>query len=361
MPQFDPFSPDYATARARFRSATIAPEWHHEAYGITASGLTDDELTIDVARYGSATADRLLIISSGLHGTEAPFGSAVQLAWLNSLPHGWTPPTGVAVLLIHSLNPYGHAMIRRANEDNVDLNRNFLEPEQFAVLKEQTAKSFGPLDPYVNPPRPPGLINWFPIVFPWMALRFGMKTLQHVLPAGQYAYPKGIFYGGEAHSQSTQIVMNEMPHWIGPARQVLHLDFHTGLGRFATYKLLASDPADSERVRLAERIFGSQHVEADHLTPGGYHNHGDIGEWLSGRFSDRTYLYLCAEFGSYGSTRVIGALRRENQVHFWGDREGKTYKRVKRECRNIFVPESLRWREACVGDALAVIELAIAA
>jgi hypothetical protein len=179
------------------------------------------------------------------------------------------------------------------------------------------------------------------------------------LPAGQYAFPKGIFYGGEKHSQSTRIIMNEIPRWVGPARHVLHLDFHTGLGPFAKYKLLASDAVGSERVRLAEQLFGKDRVEADHQTPGGYHNYGDMGEWLGKRFIDRTYLYLCAEFGTFGSTRVIGSLRRENQVHFWGDPESSRYRQIKKRCSDTFAPTSAQWQGIVLNSSIELIVTAI--
>ncbi|MCP4200482.1 MAG: DUF2817 domain-containing protein, partial [bacterium] len=31
------------------------------------------------------------------------------------------------VVIVHALNPYGFAHLRRADEDNVDLNRNFVD------------------------------------------------------------------------------------------------------------------------------------------------------------------------------------------------------------------------------------------
>ena len=36
-------------------------------------------------------------------------------------------PDGVALVLVHAVNPWGFAWLRRVNEDNVDLNRNFLD------------------------------------------------------------------------------------------------------------------------------------------------------------------------------------------------------------------------------------------
>ena len=36
-------------------------------------------------------------------------------------------PEGLAHLAIHAINPYGFAWLRRVTEDNVDLNRNFVD------------------------------------------------------------------------------------------------------------------------------------------------------------------------------------------------------------------------------------------
>lgn len=358
MPFLAAFSPDYVTARQRFRSLIADRGWHQESHIIRADGFAEGDLTIDWARIGSDNADRMLIISSGLHGTEAPFGSAVQTGWIESLPKSWEPPPQLAVVLLHSLNPYGFAQVRRANEDNVDLNRNFLQPEQFAELRDRTSRSYGPLDPFLNPRKPPGTFNWFPFIVAYGALRFGKKTLQETVPAGQYAFPKGIFYGGHEECQTTRILMTQMERWLGSARQVLHLDFHTGLGPFATYKLLASGKMNPALIERAETWFGKYRVEADHQTPGGYHNFGDMGEWLGHRFADREYLYLCAEFGTYGSTRVIGALRRENQAHHWGNPASTRYQQIKQHCRDTFTPESPQWREQTLLQSKDLIALA---
>ncbi len=40
---------------------------------------------------------------------------------------GASVPDDLAVVLIHAINPYGFAWIRRVNEDNVDLNRNCID------------------------------------------------------------------------------------------------------------------------------------------------------------------------------------------------------------------------------------------
>ena len=75
------FSSDYATARDRFRKAASRLGWRLEAHPVGASGPHGEELTIDV---GSSTgnAERVLVVSSGIHGVEGFFGSAVQIALL---------------------------------------------------------------------------------------------------------------------------------------------------------------------------------------------------------------------------------------------------------------------------------------
>ncbi|MCE9533480.1 MAG: DUF2817 domain-containing protein [Planctomycetes bacterium] len=355
MTPLDAYSPDYKTARVRFRSLIAERGWDAEAIPIDVPGYAPDDLTIDVARVGSPNAERLLVLTSGLHGAEGLFGSAVQLAWLASLPRHWEPPAGFAVLLIHALNPHGVAEVHRANEDNVDLNRNFLSEDEFARLRETTARDYGPFDGYLNPACSPSRIDWFPPLFLWMALRYGFGTLQRILPAGQYEFSKGIFHGGSALAQSTKIVMNEMPRWVGAARFVIHFDYHTGLGKFGDFKLLASDPAGSKQVNLARRLFGDL-VVPDHETEGGYHNFGDMGEWLSRRFADLNYLYLCAEFGTYGSTRVIGTLRRDNQARHWTPPESPLRAMTRAEMLEVFVPSSHGWRWAVVQKSVRLIQ-----
>ncbi len=359
MTPLEAFSPDYKTARARFRALVAERGWTHEAHDVTANGFAAGELTIDVAAIGPANAERLLILSSGIHGGEGFFGSAVQLAWLASLPASWMPPDGCAIRLIHALNPFGFAMLRRANEDNVDLNRNFLRNNDFVALGERTARDYGLLDPYLNPSRPPSRIDWFPLIFPWMALKFGFPFLRFVMPAGQYSFPKGIFFGGDRFCRTTEVVMNESPRWAGAAQRIIHLDFHTGLGRYGDFRLLVSDPAGSDRMKLALGHFGKDRVKIDHEVPDGYHNHGDMGEWLSQRFADRDYLYLCAEFGTYGSTRVIGTLRRENQAHFFCSPGLPAYERSKRDMLATFTPLSSGWRWSVVHQSIELIRTAV--
>src|SRR5580765_4989856 len=80
------FSVDYATARHRFREAATRLGCETHAYPIGGHGPHGEDLTIDVAITPGSRPDRALVISSGIHGVEGFFGSAVQLAALEE----WT-------------------------------------------------------------------------------------------------------------------------------------------------------------------------------------------------------------------------------------------------------------------------------
>ena len=129
------FSNDYVTARRRFREAVAACGGRLDSLILSSTGPQGEDLTIDIAWFGSPKPRRVFAHSSGLHGVEAFAGSAIQLQWL---AEGARPiPEDGAIIIVHVLNPYGMAWLRRFNENNVDLNRNFLAPnEQFAGAPE---------------------------------------------------------------------------------------------------------------------------------------------------------------------------------------------------------------------------------
>ena len=66
----------------------------------------------------------LAVIISGTRGVEGFCGSGCQVGFLVERVYEGLPKS-VGVVLVHALNPYGFAWLRRVNEENVDLNRNF--------------------------------------------------------------------------------------------------------------------------------------------------------------------------------------------------------------------------------------------
>ena len=110
-------------------------------------GLEGETLATDVVRIGPADAKRLLVLTSATHGVEGFCGSGAQIALMRdeALP-ALMEKLGVAMLLVHAINPYGFSYLSRTTEGNVDLNRNSVDFRR-AVAAEPglrgTARSAG--------------------------------------------------------------------------------------------------------------------------------------------------------------------------------------------------------------------------
>lgn len=351
------FSPDYTAARARFRGSALALGCAMEEHPIGGKGPDGDVLTLDVARLGADLPERVVIVSSGLHGVEGFFGSAVQAALLEEQLGGYQPPAGCALLLIHGLNPYGFAWLRRVNEDNVDLNRNFLLAGE---AYEGAPERYAELDGLFNPKRRPSRLEPFVPQAVWAILKYGMPALKDTLPVGQFDFPDGLFFGGQGPSALQALLDRHLPRWIGKAEQVLHVDFHTGQGKWGTYALVANHPPDDPRLEHLRRVFGDS-IESWEPDATLYTIRGGLGAWCAERFPDAVYDELTAEFGTYHSIRVVEALRAENMAHQHCDPGDPAIERAKAHLKEVFAPADSRWREHVVEQAVDVVQKAIEA
>jgi Protein of unknown function (DUF2817) len=348
------FSTNYITARDRFREAVISLGYRHEAHPINQLAPSGEELTIDVGLSYSPNASQVVVISSGLHGIEGFLGSAIQLALLKDSEFAISPPTNTNLVLIHALNPYGFAWHRRWNEDNVDLNRNFLLIEE---LYQGSPKDYPKLNSFLNPTSPPSQFEPFLLKAIWLILRYGMVSLMNTLPVGQYDYPKGLFFGGHAPSKTQRILSEHLSSWIGSASEVIHIDIHTGLGQWGTYKLLFDGLATSESFPRLAQQFGVEKIEA--FSPGGtaYQSRGGLGVWCQALIPQCRYDFLTAEFGTYSVIQVFKALRSENRAYWWA-RPGINYQWTKQQLVEMFSPINQKWREKCIIEGIEICKRA---
>ena len=154
----DAFSPDYTTARERFRAEACARGFGHEAFPVGGIDPDGADLTIDAAIWGSSRSRHAVVVSSGLHGVEGYLGSAVQLAFLRQGFGEPALPDNVAVVLLHALDPFGFAWGRRFDEENVDLNRNFLVNGD---VYRGSPSRYSQLDDLLNPKHAPSSFDPF--------------------------------------------------------------------------------------------------------------------------------------------------------------------------------------------------------
>ena len=229
MNPLDAYPSKYEDARQRFRDAATQAGAILKRHSISAAGFEDGALTIDVATVGNPDPSRAVVVSSGVHGVVGFSGSAIQVAWLSQIVGSGTIPDGAAVILVHGINPYGFKMLRRTNEDNVDLNRNFLTSDSDY---ERSPNAYALLNGFLNPASPPSPFEPFRLKALWNIRRFGLPGLKNALAGGQHGFPQGLFFGGTGPAQSTRIIQDNLEEWIGAARDVVHVDLHTGLGKY---------------------------------------------------------------------------------------------------------------------------------
>ena len=344
------FSADYFIARDRFRCAAGAAS---SAYDLAATGPNGEKLSIDIAWIGDPAARRLLFVTSGIHGVEGFAGSALQCAFLAAKIE---PLPDCAVALVHALNPWGFAHLRRVNENNVDLNRNFLvapgaysgAPPEYRVLNR-----------FLNPPSPPAA-DAFHLRAGYHAARHGLHALRKAIATGQYEHARGLFFGGNCLEQSSAILLRWLSERCAGVKQMLALDLHTGLGRFAAITLLATRNTAAERVAalsdaLAMPIAQGGAVERS----GAYFARGAMLDALPETLPHARIDALTAEFGTYGGLRMLHALREENRWHHYGS--GEQDHPAKRRLAATFNPDSAHWRDAVLAQGTQLLSRALAA
>jgi hypothetical protein len=332
------FSPDYDSARGRFREAATAAGAALHAMALPGAAPNGNPLFIDIAWVGAAHPRRIFLHTCGLHGIEAYTGSAVQLAFLESAP---APGHDDALVVAHVLNPYGMAWLRRTNENNVDLNRNFLlNGERW----EGAPALYRMLDPILNPKSPP-VHDAFRVRAPAIAIKLGFQRVKHAIAEGQYEYTRGLFFGGHELQTGPRLFSAWLQQHLSCAAYVFALDLHTGLGRRGTDTLLSA-PGDL----VSARSELNAALERDLTDPSGpsvaYTVRGGYGGALRHLLPRSRLDFVLQEIGTYPPLTVLHALREENRWHFYGD--GSIVHPAKLRLREVLCPAAVDWRRRAV-------------
>jgi hypothetical protein len=354
------FSEDYFLARDRFRNFAKTAGGQLHSIPLNAAGPNNEELTIDISWFGAPKPRRILLHSSGLHGVEGFAGSAIQLQMLQAAP---ALPQDAALVVVHTLNPYGMSHLRRVNENNVDLNRNFLtiEDKGTADRLEEVFTVYRQFDRFLNPANPPTR-DFFTVKAAVLILRYGMPRLRQAVVGGQYWFPKGLFYGGQLSHGHADFVESERQQGareyqtflttrLDGVERVIAIDVHTGLGKYGVDALLAETQLD----RLGT-IFGERVIAAN-LHTGGYAAWGTLGGMVQRVAPAADVLFVTQEFGTYPAVRVVHALREENRWHHYG--AGALNHPTKRMLKRTFCPDDPSWREAVLKRGQELISQAV--
>jgi len=339
------FPSDYQSAREQFLAAAHAAGCRLSSLALEAVGPQDERLSIDIARLGVSGARKLLIHSCGLHGVEGFAGSAVQRQLLLTPP---SLPDDCGLILVHILNPYGMAWLRRTNQANVDLNRNFFFGDQQRPSK---AESYAKLDSLLNPATAPRRELFIFRALGYL-LRYGYRNLKSTIAQGQYAFPKGLFYGGRELQWEVQLYRDWLRSQLFRPERLLVIDLHTGLGKLgeeSLFQALSATPPEVLSKALTTRVT-SDGINSKVL---GYRTLGGHEELYRGLFPASRIDFLTHEFGTRSSLQVLQALRRENQWHHFGD--GTINHPSKRALLDVFCPSDPHWRRRIVERGVRMI------
>ncbi len=316
-----------------------------------------DDYYIDQIEIIPTQKEKLLCITTGLHGIEGYVGNYIlqhfvyqQLKLIN------TDNTGV--ILVHGINPYGMANKRKVNENNVDLNRNFLDFNETIEPNESYIKNAA----YYLPSKLPS--------HKWVAnTQFLFKTAKLFLNTkkdkieegtlrGQYRYKEGFYYGGKQQEKSTTYVLDLFERIFDEAyKTIIEIDIHTGYGPKKQMSIVNS----LYETRSSESLVKTFNYPLIQVASGDdfYKIKGDMIEYLDEKYKinkqGKLYFGTCFEFGTIGDDIVsqlksLRAMIHENSAHLYHKENERILESVKEDFRKLYMPSEKEWLQKVIED-----------
>lgn len=350
------FSANYQQARQRFIQAARLANASCESLENPCEGIGGAGLFTDVASLGSTEASRALVLISGTHGVEGFAGSAIQTGLLyDDILTGLDDD--IQVVMVHALNPYGFAFLRRANEDNIDLNRNFLDhslpyPENTEYSRLANVVAPRSISPLAN--------SWSKLKVAWYGLSRSREALQKAVTQGQYTHPKGLFFGGNQPSWSNKTLHRIIQRYLLKSKKTLIVDIHTGLGPYGDGELIINDPPESPQFQRAQAIWGKARVKSTC-------NGQSVSAQLFGTVKSAFYTALPdadvtaagLEFGTFPLMDVFHALRDENWLFHYGAENHPKAKQIKEDFLRKFYPDDNAWKQRVWEQGAGIVKQAL--
>jgi hypothetical protein len=341
------FAQSYAEARDKFFDAARSRGLGVDTHVHPLAGRDGEMLAMDVARDGPMNAKSLLVLSSGCHGVEGFCGSGVQVALLGDPGfHGAAEAAGVAVLYIHGLNPYGFSWWRRTTHENVDLNRNFRD---FAAPPPANAR-YDELAALIVPETWPPEAATTASLDAFVAAH-GERALQQAISGGQYAHPRGLFYGGDAPTWS-HATLRQVLHRHGTRCERLGwIDLHTGLGPSGHGERIFANRDDAAAYARAKSWWG----DVTSFYDGSSTSAVLTGLMFNAAYEEcpqAEYTGIALEYGTLPQDQVMLALRADQWLENHPDADAATRAAIKRQVRDAFYVDTDEWKERIVAQGV---------
>ncbi|MBM3547452.1 MAG: DUF2817 domain-containing protein [Alphaproteobacteria bacterium] len=350
------FSADYAEAREKFLGAARIAGALTKSYPNPLKGPKGESLSTDIAYIGDGKAPKVLALFSATHGVEGFCGSGAQVDLLTS---GLleSRPKDMAILMIHAINCHGFAWIRRTTEENVDLNRNwvdFSKPLPRNDHYDELADAIVPsaLSGAAYDAAEAKIKDW--------RAKNGDVAFANCVSEGQYKHDKGLFFGGTGPTWARRTLETILTEWAGHAVQFAAIDYHTGLGPFGYGELICDHEPETPATNRAKAWWGDSVTEPRKGTSSSNVKAGTAPAGLERALPKSQVTYIALEYGTYSRERGRKALREDAWLHGYGNPTGPDAPRIKAQIKKQFYPDTDDWREAVIWRSRQVVRQAIA-
>lgn len=386
----DAFPRSYSLCKERFLACVKTLRFSglnvlHSAYVLPVKGPNYESLSIDFVKiWAHNDYSKAMIVSSGTHGPELFVGSAIQCQLMMDIKEGKAMlPRDTVLLIIHSVNPFGAAWLRRTNIRNIDLNRNFVPDFRKALEKERMhpqmvkAQNIYRQYPSLFAPKELGWLDFPRISLLNLFLSHGLQSSRFALSTGQRVFPMNLYYGGRSIEPETLAVVHnveQMLFQVGhQVNQVVHIDIHSGAGEYKEQLIVGSE---EEEVKLLQQAYGKviQGRGRGKVVVKGPVE-GAIQEGLPRLLKEVkrvNWMGFGLEYGTEDMLRRFLLLRKENFSHFeftdfeqfvnLEDQEDRLKaekymkQRVKTEILELYAPNEGAWQRSVVKQAREVVK-----
>ena len=345
------------------------------------NSLRVDGVTVEVSEYAVDESDdlyidniylpsesekkNLVVLTTGVHGMEGYIGSVMLDVFFDEIyPKLDKETTGI--LIVANVNPYGMKYMRRYNENNVDLNRNFiLDWDSFDLSSN---KDYPEVKEFLQPEGKIGNALWHEVGFYLSlakeALTKGADKVSDALLTGQYEYAQGVYYGGTGDEISTKYLKGVFNDCLdGEYENIVHIDIHSGYG--PRYNMVIFNSVFETMTEAETKAaFGYDYV-ISHDSESFYATTGDTTDFFyrlaQSKSSEKELFSTCFEFGTIGDSFIDSILSLkytvdENRQHWYPTENEISSEVVKENYNELFYPTEKEWREKTVEDFKAATE-----
>jgi len=348
------FSTSYAEAREKFLAAVAASGAQLLESHENPNRGPDGRLFTDVARIGPADARKLLVLVSSTHGIEGYCGSGCQVGWLARRHYYRDATPDTAVILIHAVNPFGFAWGRRVTEENVDLNRNFVD---FAAPLPRNS-GYEEVHRIVTPERwdEPSVAAVFRSLDQFKQ-RVGEQKFSDSFNGGQYSHPDGVYYGGAREQWSNRAFRRVVKEHFSSCKKICFVDLHTGIGPRYDHIYLCFHPPGSPGYERARVWWGERAVNREGVT----HKalavyHGLLIDAFEAMLGSAELTTLVVEFGTLQREGVQRASLLQRWLRWHGPGEPERARQLLPEYEEAYYPSEPRWRTTALEQAQALLD-----